>query len=262
MLQVKSKPDLFVMTKDQSLYVTLEKVQIEASIRSLQMADVRIAQIFRNNTETFIDAVYHFPPEQQETTYAITIHTDDRADDQTNISKEDKALIDVGPIAPSKECLITLVYTTQLNSINASTVELIIPSFLVSVRDRNTDTIQFSCNAQLMDDLLKQQRPIVQVQCSQENTYLITFLEENIHCLSSVNRTTMNTVGQPFDYYCVLDFEAVCHQVDPRLTQPSPNDTWEIIEFPICLLEVFRSLVSLKTWLIILLHLIPSRWMF
>ncbi|UJR29425.1 hypothetical protein I4U23_010637 [Adineta vaga] len=48
---------------------------------------------------------------------------------------------------------------------------------------------------------------------------------------------TTNTVGQPFDYYCVLDFEAVCHQANPGSKQKSPNDIWEIIEFPICLLE-------------------------
>ncbi|CAF3933952.1 unnamed protein product, partial [Rotaria sp. Silwood1] len=47
----------------------------------------------------------------------------------------------------------------------------------------------------------------------------------------------MNSVGQPFDYYCVLDFEAVCHQVNPNLKKPSANDIWEIIEFPICLLS-------------------------
>jgi inhibitor of KinA sporulation pathway (predicted exonuclease) len=54
---------------------------------------------------------------------------------------------------------------------------------------------------------------------------------------SSTNIITTNSVGQPFDYYCVLDFEAVCHQANPNLKYPAPNDIWEIIEFPICLLE-------------------------
>lgn len=49
--------------------------------------------------------------------------------------------------------------------------------------------------------------------------------------------STTNRVGQPFDFYCVLDFEAVCHQANPKLKHPSPNDIWEIIEFPICLLS-------------------------
>ncbi|CAF4141444.1 unnamed protein product [Adineta steineri] len=51
------------------------------------------------------------------------------------------------------------------------------------------------------------------------------------------NVLTMNGIAQPFDYYCVLDFEAVCHQAYPGSKRFSPNDIWEIIEFPICLLE-------------------------
>jgi len=54
---------------------------------------------------------------------------------------------------------------------------------------------------------------------------------------SATNIIATNSVGQPFDYYCVLDFEAVCHQSDSSLKRSSPNDIWEIIEFPICLLE-------------------------
>lgn len=52
-----------------------------------------------------------------------------------------------------------------------------------------------------------------------------------------VSPITTNPIGQPFDYYCVLDFEAVCHQANPHLKRPASNDIWEIIEFPICLLE-------------------------
>ena len=54
---------------------------------------------------------------------------------------------------------------------------------------------------------------------------------------SFANVLTTNSVDQPFDYYCVLDFEAVCHQANSNSRRPSPNDIWEIIEFPICLLE-------------------------
>ncbi|CAF1265570.1 unnamed protein product [Adineta ricciae] len=54
---------------------------------------------------------------------------------------------------------------------------------------------------------------------------------------------TTNTVGQPFDYYCVLDFEAVCHQANPGSKRRSPDDVWEIIEFPICLLEAQTNTV-------------------
>ncbi|CAF3979192.1 unnamed protein product [Rotaria sordida] len=75
----------------------------------------------------------------------------------------------------------------------------------------------------------------------------------------SYNIITTNSVDQPFDYYCVLCFEAVYHPANPSLKKPSPDDIWEIIEFPICLLsaetntivDIYHSYVrpSIKTTL-------------
>ncbi|CAF1344019.1 unnamed protein product [Rotaria sordida] len=115
---------------------------------------------------------------------------------------------------------------------------------------------------------------LVNVELTEQNSYIVTFTQHNTYLdrdilinielgtttvPSSYNIITTNSVGQPFDYYCVLDFEAVCHQVNPSLKKPSPDDIWEIIEFPICLLsaetntivDIYHSYVrpSIKTTL-------------
>lgn len=314
MLKIKRNPILLVISKDQPLYVSLEKMIITATIRSLT-ADVIITQVFRNNENTLIEAVYYFPIEKQETVYAFTARIDDREittqtknnnnntldqDYKTDSLKENNFIIDVGALPPSKECTITVVYTTKLNFIHESTIQFIVPITVASLLNTNTGyfplkpyTVEFHCNIEETNESQHQQQIIqvsstshpVQVHFTEQNTYVVTFMQENTYldrnisinieladtimhpqqnntttasnsikenchhtltnehnfhsdcdnCASKI--ITTNSVGQPFDYYCVLDFEAVCHQADPSLKRPSSNDIWEIIEFPICLLE-------------------------
>ncbi|CAF3512201.1 unnamed protein product [Rotaria socialis] len=150
----------------------------------------------------------------------------------------------------------------------------------------NSYTTDFHCTVDNMVDYNRREitqitspSHFIHVELSKQNIYYIKFTEQSTYldrgiqinieqtekpmgksvvAFSSKILTT-NTVGQPFDYYCVLDFEAVCHQVNSSLKRPAPNDIWEIIEFPICLLsaetntiiDIYHSYVrpSIKTTL-------------
>ncbi len=169
-------------------------------------------------------------------------------------------------------------YTTKLNVVHGSTIQLIVPTSVVS--QLNPYVVEFNCRIEGMNEWEGQSRITevnspshpIQVYFLEQNTYMVTFSQQNTYSNrdilinielavatpepsitkttsdlfegnshlttydsvhsnyvhSPINILTTNTVGQPFDYYCVLDFEAVCHQVDPNLKRPSPNDTWEI----------------------------------
>jgi ERI1 exoribonuclease 3 len=186
-------------------------------------------------------------------------------DYDTGIMKEGSLVVDVGALPPSKECIITLTYATKLSFVDESTIQFVVPTN-TNYLQINPYTVEFHCSIDEMNELKPQQKITqvssashpVQVHATDHDTYVINFVQQNTYLnrdilininladtivISQSNNTTVakiittNSVGQPFDYYCVLDFEAVCHQVNPSLKRPSPNDTWEIIEFPICLLE-------------------------
>ncbi|CAF2932875.1 unnamed protein product [Rotaria sp. Silwood2] len=155
-------------------------------------------------------------------------------------------------------------------------------------------TIDFHCYVEKTDEhsqreIAKISSPshLVNAEINEQNSYVVTFVEQNTYLdrdiLINIELTekrmdanmnielgattvpfyystiTTNSVDQPFDYYCVLDFEAVCHQANSNLKKPSPDDIWEIIEFPICLLsaetntivDIYHSYVrpSIKTTL-------------
>ncbi|CAF0960934.1 unnamed protein product, partial [Adineta steineri] len=63
--------------KSTSEYVPLKQVNIESTIRSFA-ADVTITQIFRNDENTSIVAVYCFPIEEQAAIYNFTARIDNR----------------------------------------------------------------------------------------------------------------------------------------------------------------------------------------
>jgi hypothetical protein len=285
MLKIKQDPKLLVINKNQPLYVPLEKVKIEATIHFFT-ADVIITQVFRNNEETLIEAIYYFPIKNQETVYAFIARVDDREiviqskENDNNTLDQNSFTIDIGALPPSKECRIIMTYVTKLNFIHESTIQFIVPTIITSLADTNSEyfqinpyTVEFHCSIEQTNESQHQQRihqvsstsHPVQVYRTEQNTYIVTFIQQNTYFNRDIliniqlndmikedchqiltneyifhtdsNILTTNSVGQPFDYYCVLDFEAVCHQANPNLKRPSPNDIWEIIEFPICLLE-------------------------
>ncbi|CAF3697567.1 unnamed protein product [Adineta steineri] len=140
--------------KSTSEYVPLKQVNIESTIRSFA-ADVTITQIFRNDENTSIVAVYCFPIEEQAAIYNFTARIDNREiiaqlreknhDTQINSNNnfyqkhdtylleqdeksQDNFIINVGALPPSKECVIIISYVTELDLIQGSIIRFVIPA--------------------------------------------------------------------------------------------------------------------------------------
>jgi hypothetical protein len=105
MLKIKQDPKLLIINKNQPFYVPLEKVKIEATIH-LFTPDVTITQVFRNNEETLIEAIYYFPIKNQENVYAFTARVDDR---EIVIESKQKPILSLR--------FIIVTYVQQLNRV-------------------------------------------------------------------------------------------------------------------------------------------------
>ncbi|CAF3800096.1 unnamed protein product [Adineta steineri] len=152
-------------------YVPLKKVNIKAELYSFA-ADVTITQVFRNDEQIPIEAVYCFPIEEKAAVYSFVAHIDDREiigqlkekkeaqqeynnalqqghgaylleqDEQT----KDCFIINIGALNPSKECTITIAYVTELELVHESTIQFVIPTTIAPRYNPDTKSISLPAN--------------------------------------------------------------------------------------------------------------------
>jgi hypothetical protein len=149
-LEIKRNPDDL---QSQSLTVPLKKVSINAMIHSFA-ADVIITQVFRNEENISIEAVYCFPIEEQAAIYSFVarinqreIHAQLKEKEEAqneyiqalrenhgaylleqNEKSQDNFIIHVGALPPLTECTISIAYVTELDLVNRSTIRFAIPT--------------------------------------------------------------------------------------------------------------------------------------
>ncbi|CAF1531105.1 unnamed protein product [Adineta steineri] len=137
----------------ESLYVPLKKVNVNVTIDSFA-ADVTITQIFYNNENIPIEAVYYFPIEQQAAIYSFVARINDREifaelKEKNEAQKEyivalqnnhgaylleqdekssDSFIINIGALPPMTECIITISYVTELDFIDGSILRFVVPT--------------------------------------------------------------------------------------------------------------------------------------
>lgn len=148
MLRIKS-----TVHKQNEKYVALKSVSIDTKIRSFG-ADVNITQLFRNDENQPIEAVYYFPIEENAAIYSFTAIIDDRQihaqlkekiQAQQEYSQalaqghgaylmeqdeksQDIFIINIGGLLPGKECRIEIKYVTELSLINGNQIRFVIPT--------------------------------------------------------------------------------------------------------------------------------------
>ncbi|CAF1042700.1 unnamed protein product [Rotaria sordida] len=152
-LEIKRNIDDVNSDQFQSLYVPLKKVYIETTIHSFA-ADVTIIQVFRNDENKPIEAIYCFPIEEQAAIYSFVARINDREiiaqlKEKKVAQKEyvqalrenhgaylleqdeksqDNFIINVGALPPSTECTITISYVTELDLIDGFIIRFVIPT--------------------------------------------------------------------------------------------------------------------------------------
>ncbi|CAF4648584.1 unnamed protein product, partial [Rotaria sp. Silwood2] len=152
-LEIKRNVDDVNNDQVQSVYVPLKKVFVEATIHSFA-ADVTIIQVFRNDEETPIEAVYCFPIEEQAAIYSFVARINDREivaqlkekkeaqNEYTQALREnhgaylleqdeksqDNFIINIGALPPSTECTITIAYVTELDLVDGLIIRFVIPT--------------------------------------------------------------------------------------------------------------------------------------
>ncbi|UJR18728.1 hypothetical protein I4U23_005635 [Adineta vaga] len=136
-------------------YIPLKRVNIEATIRSFA-ADVCITQIFRNDEQTSIEAVYCFPIEEQAVIYSFVVRIDNDREIivilkekkkaqkdyndalqtghgaylfEQNDQSQDNFIVNIGAIPSGKECQIIISYVSELNLVENSTkIRFVLPT--------------------------------------------------------------------------------------------------------------------------------------
>lgn len=212
---------------DQLRYVPLKHVKIQATVHSFA-TDVTIMQLFRNEEGTPIEAVYCFPIEERAAIYSFKAQIGDREviaelkekrvaqrdynhaleqgygaylleeDDKSN----DSFIVSIGALLPSQDCTITIAYVSELEFVQESTIELVIPTTIAPRYDpaqggisspaktnssyvqSSPYTIDFYCQIEKMGQDLTQisssSHPI-EIDMSQTDAYRIKFSQENTH---------------------------------------------------------------------------------
>jgi hypothetical protein len=252
-------------------YVPLKQVNIQSTIRSFA-ADITITQIFRNDESSSIEAVYCFPIEEQAAIYNFTARIDNRIiiaqlkekreaqidynralgqnysaylleqDDQS----QDNFIINVGALPPSKECIITISYVTELDLIQGSIIRFVIPTTiapryspqkkritsLANTQSKYVQStpyrIEFQCrieklfgpNQEQYIARLNSPSHQVDVDLSIHDAYLVTFAQHNIYLdrdilldikLSDKRANTFVTVESGAAMAAVTPFENDCY---------------------------------------------------
>jgi len=230
MLRIIRDPKIPVVTQEQS-FVPLKRVNVEAKVQSFA-ADVTITQVFRNDETKPIEAVYCFPIEEQAAVYSFTARIDDReifaqlkekeaAQKEYNDAlqqghgaylleqdekSQDNFIINAGALPPSKECTITIAYVTELDFVQGSIIQFVVPTTIaprynpdkggVASSAGTTSkyvqsspyTIEFRCHVDKMgrskqDYIARINSPShpMQVDFAQQDAYVITFAQQNTH---------------------------------------------------------------------------------
>ena len=149
------------------LYIPLKHVSVNATIRSFA-ANVTITQIFRNDEDVPIEAVYCFPIEEQAAVYSFVARIDDREIVaqlkekkqaqreynealrehhgaymlEQNEESQDNFIINVGALPPNKECHITISYVTKSDLVqNETNIRFIVPTTIAPRYNPNIGTI-------------------------------------------------------------------------------------------------------------------------
>ncbi|CAF1612768.1 unnamed protein product, partial [Didymodactylos carnosus] len=135
-------------------HIPLKQVKVQAKIHSFA-ADVTITQLFQNNEQTSIEAVYCFPIEENAAIYSFTAKIDEREivaqlkekkEAQRAYSEalqqghgaylleqdeksQDCFVISVGALPSGKECEIRISYVTELDLVSGSNkIRFVIPT--------------------------------------------------------------------------------------------------------------------------------------
>ncbi|CAF3906816.1 unnamed protein product [Rotaria sordida] len=191
-------------------YIPLKRVKIAATIRSFA-ADVNITQLFRNDENTSIEAVYCFLIEQQAAIYKKKIAQQEYSEAlrqghgayllEQDEKSQDNFIINVGALPPGKECQIIISYVTELNLVeNGSKIRFVIPTTIAprynpekgdisspagttaKYVQSSLYTIDFSCQVEKIGiaRVSSISHPI-QMDFSQQDFYIITFTQQNTH---------------------------------------------------------------------------------
>jgi hypothetical protein len=148
MLRIKST----IPTQNEK-YVALKSISVDTKIRSFA-ANVNITQLFRNDENQPIEAVYCFPIEENAAIYSFIAKVDDREihaqlkekiQAQQEYSEalqqghgaylmeqdeksQDIFIINVGALLPGKECQIKITYVTELPLVSENKIRFVVPT--------------------------------------------------------------------------------------------------------------------------------------
>ena len=153
MLCIKPNSELRRFDDSKPAYVPLKSIQVDSRIRSFA-ADVTITQVFKNDESIPIEAVYCFPIEEQAAIYSFHARIDDREvvaqlKEKKEAQREytdalrqghgaylleqdeksqDNFIVNVGALPPSKECVITIAYVIELQYVQGSIIQFVVPT--------------------------------------------------------------------------------------------------------------------------------------
>ncbi|CAF3602122.1 unnamed protein product [Rotaria sordida] len=142
-----------LLNETQQAYVPLRNVSVEAWIDSFA-ADVTLTQIFVNQEENPIEAIYVFPIEENGAVYSFTAEIDNRtitavlkekkkAEEEYKSAVEqgqtavlmrqsqetlDTFTVNVGALPPGKECRVKITYVAELDLIDGNSIRFVVPT--------------------------------------------------------------------------------------------------------------------------------------
>ncbi|CAF1384138.1 unnamed protein product [Adineta ricciae] len=137
----------------QKAYVPLRSVSVEATINAFA-ADVTLTQVFVNQEENHIEAIYVFPIEENAAVYSFTAQINNKtitavlkekakAEKEYNTSVQqghtsvllrqsketlDTFTINVGALPPGKECRVKIQYVTELDLVDNNAIRFVVPT--------------------------------------------------------------------------------------------------------------------------------------
>lgn len=170
---LQKKRDWYEPINESSQFnIPLKRLRVDANIRSFA-ANVTITQVFRNDEEVPIEAVYCFPIEEQAVVYSFIARINNReivaqlkekkqAQNEYNNAlrnhhgaymleqdeeSQDNFIINVGALPPNTECHITISYDTELDLVqNGSKIRFVIPTTIAPRYNPNERGISSPAN--------------------------------------------------------------------------------------------------------------------